>query len=176
MAIIRKLNGHTPKFGKNCFLADNAAIIGDVEMGDDCSIWFGAVLRGDVHSIRIGNKVNIQDNATIHATYQKYPTFIGNNVSIAHNAVVHGCTIKDNVLIGMGAIVLDNAVVESNTIVAAGSVVTKGTVVESGWVYGGIPAKKIKQMGEELLKGEVERIVNAYSMYASWYDENESSK
>lgn len=174
MAIIKKLNGHTPKFGKNCFLADNAAIIGDVEMGDDCSIWFGAVLRGDVHSIRIGNKVNIQDNATIHATYQKYPTFIGNNVSIAHNAVIHGCTIKDNVLIGMGAIVLDNAVVESNTIVAAGSVVTKGTVVESGWVYGGIPAKKIKQMGEDLLKGEVERIVNAYSMYASWYDENET--
>lgn len=174
MAIIKKLNGHTPKFGKNCFLADNAAIIGDVEMGDDCSIWFGAVLRGDVHSIRIGNKVNIQDNATIHATYQKYPTHIGNNVSIAHNAVIHGCTIQDNVLIGMGAIVLDNAIVESNTIVAAGSVVTKGTVVESGWVYGGIPAKKIKQMGEELLKGEVERIVNAYSMYASWYDDSEN--
>lgn len=161
---------------KNCFLADNAAIIGDVEMGDDCSIWFGAVLRGDVHSIRIGNKVNIQDNATIHATYQKYPTHIGNNVSIAHNAVIHGCTIKDNVLIGMGAIVLDNAVVESNTIVAAGSVVTKGTVVESGWVYGGIPAKKIKQMGEELLKGEVERIVNAYSMYAGWYDEDQTAE
>ena len=132
-------------------------------MGDDCSIWFGAVLRGDVHSIRIGNKVNIQDNATIHATYKKSPTNIGNNVSIAHNAVIHGCTIKDNVLIGMGAIVLDDAVVESNTIVAAGSVVTKGTVVESGWVYAGTPAKKMKQLGEELLKGEVERIVNAYS-------------
>lgn len=176
MAIIKELRGHTPKFGKNCFLADNAAIIGDVEMGDDCSIWFGAVLRGDVHSIRIGNKVNIQDNATIHATYQKYPTHIGNNVSIAHNAVIHGCTIKDNVLIGMGAIVLDNAVVESNTIVAAGSVVTKGTVVESGWVYGGIPAKKIKQMGEELLKGEVERIVNAYLMYAGWYDEDQAAE
>ena len=175
MAIIKKLNGHTPKFGKNCFIADNAAIIGDVEMGDDCSIWFGAVLRGDVHSIRIGNKVNIQDNATIHATYQKSPTFIGNNVSIAHNAVVHGCTIKDNVLIGMGAVVLDNAIVESNTIIAAGSVVTKGTVVESGWVYAGIPAKKIKQMGEDLLKGEVERIVDSYSMYASWYQEPESS-
>ena len=175
MAIIKKLNGHTPKFGKNCFLADNAAIIGDV--GDDCSIWFGAVLRGDVHSIRIGNKVNIQDNATIHATYKKSPTNIGNNVSIAHNAVIHGCTIKDNVLIGMGAIVLDDAVVESNTIVAAGSVVTKGTVVESGWVYAGTPAKKMKQLGEELLKGEVERIVNAYSMYASWYeDENQEAE
>ena len=177
MAIIKKLNGHTPKFGKNCFLADNAAIIGDVEMGDDCSIWFGAVLRGDVHSIRIVNKVNIQDNATIHATYKKSPTNIGNNVSIAHNAVIHGCTIKDNVLIGMGAIVLDDAVVESNTIVAAGSVVTKGTVVESGWVYAGTPAKKMKQLGEELLKGEVERIVNAYSMYASWYeDENQKAE
>ena len=177
MAIIKKLNGHTPKFGKNCFLADNAAIIGDVEMGDDCSIWFGAVLRGDVHSSRIGNKVNIQDNATIHATYKKSPTNIGNNVSIAHNAVIHGCTIKDNVLIGMGAIVLDDAVVESNTIVAAGSVVTKGTVVESGWVYAGTPAKKMKQLGEELLKGEVERIVNAYSMYASWYeDENQEAE
>ena len=177
MAIIKKLNGHTPKFGKNCFLADNAAIIGDVEMGNDCSIWFGAVLRGDVHSIRIGNKVNIQDNATIHATYKKSPTNIGNNVSIAHNAVIHGCTIKDNVLIGMGAIVLDDAVVESNTIVAAGSVVTKGTVVESGGVYAGTPAKKMKQLGEELLKGEVERIVNAYSMYASWYeDENQEAE
>ena len=177
MFIIKKLNGHTPKFGKNCFLADNAAIIGDVEMGNDCSIWFGAVLRGDVHSIRIGNKVNIQDNATIHATYKKSPTNIGNNVSIAHNAVIHGCTIKDNVLIGMGAIVLDDAVVESNTIVAAGSVVTKGTVVESGWVYAGTPAKKMKQLGEELLKGEVERIVNAYSMYASWYeDENQEAE
>ena len=177
MAIIKKLNGHPPKFGKNCFLADNAAIIGDVKMGDDCSIWFGAVLRGDVHSIRIGNKVNIQDNATIHATYKKSPTNIGNNVSIAHNAVIHGCTIKDNVLIGMGAIVLDDAVVESNTIVAAGSVVTKGTVVESGWVYAGTPAKKMKQLGEELLKGEVERIVNAYSMYASWYeDENQKAE
>lgn len=176
MAIIKKLNGHTPKFGKNCFLADNAAIIGDVEMGDDCSIWFGAVLRGDVHSIRIGNKVNIQDNATIHATYKKSPTNIGNNVSIAHNAVIHGCTIKDNVLIGMGAIVLDNAVVESNTIIAAGSVVTKGTVVESGWVYAGTPAKKMKQLGEELLKGEVERIVNSYSMYADWYTEPDTEE
>ena len=174
MAIVKKLNGHTPKFGKNCFLADNAAIIGDVEMGDDCSIWFGAVLRGDVHEIRIGNKVNIQDNAPIHAPYQKYPTHIGNHVSIAHNAVVPGCTIHDNVLIGMGAVVLDNAVIESNTIIAAGSVVTKGTVVESGWVYAGIPAKKIKQMGEDLLKGEVERIVNSYNMYAGWYTDSEN--
>ncbi|MDL2283057.1 gamma carbonic anhydrase family protein [Odoribacter sp. OttesenSCG-928-G04] len=169
MAIIKELNGHTPKFGKNCFLADNAVVIGQVEMGDDCSIWFGAVLRGDVHYIKIGNKVNIQDNATIHATYQKSPTTIGNNVSIAHNVVVHGCTIHDNVLIGMGAVVLDDAVIESNAIVAAGSVVTKGTVVESGWIYAGTPAKKIKQVGPELLESEINRIVDAYSTYASWY-------
>ena len=174
MAIVKKLNGCTPKFGQDCFLADNSAVIGTVVMGDNCSLWFGAVVRGDVHEIRIGNKVNIQDNATIHATYRKSPTHIGNNVSIAHNAVIHGCTIQDNVLIGMGAIVLDDAVVESNTIVAAGSVVTKGTVVESGWVYAGIPAKKIKQLGTELLNGEVERIVNAYAMYANWYTESEN--
>jgi carbonic anhydrase/acetyltransferase-like protein (isoleucine patch superfamily) len=169
MALIKELRGYTPKFGKNCYLADNAVIIGDVEMGDDCSIWFGAVLRGDVHSIRIGNKVNIQDNATIHATFEKSPTTIGNNVSIAHNVVVHGCTIKDNVLIGMSAVVLDDVVVESNAIVAAGSVVTKGTIVESGWIYAGIPAKKIKQVSPELLEGEVTRIVEAYSTYAGWY-------
>ena len=122
MAYIIDLKGKSPKMGKDCFLAPNASIIGEVEMGDGCSIWFGAVLRGDVHYIKIGNNVNIQDNATIHATYQKSPTNIGNNVSIAHNAVVHGCTIKDNVLIGMGAVVLDNAVIESNSIIAAGAV------------------------------------------------------
>lgn len=171
MAIIRDLRGKSPRFGKNCFLAENAAVIGDVEMGDDCSIWYGAVLRGDVHFIHLGNKVNVQDNATIHATYEKYPTQIGNNVSIAHNAVVHGCTIEDNVLIGMGAVVLDNAVVKSGSIVAAGSVVTKGTVVESGWVYAGIPARKMKEVGPDLLRDEVERIVNSYSMYAGWYKE-----
>lgn len=169
MAIIRELKGHKPKFGENCFLAENAVVIGEVEMGNDCSVWYGAVIRGDVHYIKIGNKVNIQDNATIHATYDKSPTNIGNNVSIAHNAVVHGCTIHDNVLIGMGAVVLDDAVVESNSIVAAGSVVTKGTVVESGWIYAGIPAQKKKQMSPELLRDEIERIVNSYSTYASWY-------
>ncbi|MDR2129866.1 MAG: gamma carbonic anhydrase family protein [Odoribacteraceae bacterium] len=171
MAIIRELRGHVPTFGKNCFLAENAVIIGEVEIGDDCSVWYGAVLRGDVHYIKIGNNVNVQDNATIHATYEKSPTRIGNNVSIAHNAVVHGCTIRDNVLIGMGAIVLDNAVVESNAIVAAGSVVTKGTVVESGWVYAGAPARKMKELGPALLRDEVERIANAYALYAGWYKE-----
>lgn len=169
MAIIRELKGVKPKYGKNCFFAENAAVIGQVEMGDDCSIWYGAVLRGDVHYIKLGNKVNVQDNATIHATHKVSPTNIGNNVSIAHNAVVHGCTIHDNVLIGMSAVVLDDAVIQSNSIVAAGSVVTKGTIVESGWIYAGIPAKKIKELSPELLKSEIERIVNSYSEYASWY-------
>ncbi len=169
MAIIIPLNGKTPIIGNNCFLAENSAIIGDVEMGDNCSIWFSAVIRGDVHYIKIGNNVNIQDGAVIHATYKKSPTNIGNNVSIAHGAIVHGCTIHDYVLIGMNAVVLDNAVIESNSIVAAGAVVTKGTVVESGSVYAGSPAKKIKDISPELLKGEVERIVNNYGMYASWY-------
>ena len=169
MAIIRKLRGHAPVFGKNCFLAETAVVVGQVEMGEGCSVWYGAVLRGDVHYIRVGNNVNIQDNATIHATYEKSPTNIGNNVSIAHNAVVHGCTIRDNALIGMGAVVLDDAVVESNSIVAAGSVVTKGTVVESGWVYAGAPARKLKEVGPELLRDEVERIARSYAMYAGWY-------
>lgn len=173
MALIRPVRGIEPKHGENCFFAENATIIGNVEMGNDCSIWYGAVLRGDVHYIKLGNNVNVQDNATVHATFEKSPTNIGNNVSIAHNAVVHGCTIEDNVLIGMNAVVLDNAVVESNSIVAAGSVVTKGTRVESGSVYAGIPAKKVKDIGPDLLKGEVERIANSYHMYAGWYKEEE---
>ena len=167
--IIKELNGKKPQFGKDCFIAENAVIIGDVEMGDFCSVWYSAVIRGDVHYIKIGNKVNIQDGAVIHATYKKHPTNIGNNVSIAHNAIVHGCTIKDNVLIGMGAIVMDGCIVNSNAIIAAGSVVTKGTVVESGTIYAGTPAKKIKDISEELLSGEVERIADAYIKYASWY-------
>jgi gamma-carbonic anhydrase len=169
MALIKELFNTTPKYGNNCFLAETATIIGKVTMGDDCSIWYGAVLRGDVHYIQIGNNVNIQDNATIHATYEKSPTNIGNNVSIAHNAVVHGCTIHDNVLIGIGAIILDDAVIESNAIIAAGSVVTKGTIVESGSVYAGAPAKKIKSLSPELLEGEINRIANSYAKYADWY-------
>ncbi|MEG0696957.1 MAG: gamma carbonic anhydrase family protein, partial [Algoriella sp.] len=167
MAIIKELNGHAPKFGNNCFLADNAVVVGEVEMGDDCSIWFSAVVRGDVHFIKMGNKVNIQDNATIHATYQKSPTIIGNNVSVGHNAIVHGCTIHDNVLIGMGAIVMDDCLVESNSIVGAGSVVVQGTHIKSGEVWGGIPAKKIKDISSELLEGEVNRIANNYVKYSS---------
>lgn len=170
MALIKSVNGINPKFGRNCFLADNATVTGDVVMGDDCSVWFNAVIRGDVHSVRIGNKVNIQDGVIVHCTYQKAPTSIGNNVSIAHNAIVHGCTIHDNVLVGMGAIVMDHAVVESNSIIAAGAVVSKGTVIETGSVYAGVPAKKIKSVDVELLQGEIHRIADSYNMYASWYD------
>jgi carbonic anhydrase/acetyltransferase-like protein (isoleucine patch superfamily) len=169
VALVKTLNGKSPKFGENCFLAENATIIGDVEIGNNCSIWYGAVLRGDVHYIKIGNNTNIQDNAVVHATYKKSPTNIGNNVTVAHGAIVHGCTIRDNVMIGMNAVVLDDVVVESNTIIAAGSVVTKGTIVESGCVYGGIPAKKLKEISKELLEGEIIRIANAYEMYSGWY-------
>lgn len=169
MAIIKELRGKNPVFGTNCFLAENAVIVGDVTMGDDCSIWFSAVLRGDVHSIVMGNKVNIQDNATIHATYLKSPTVIGNHVSIGHNAVVHGCTIHDNVLIGMGAIVMDDCIVESNSLIAAGAVVTKGTHIKEGELWAGMPAKKIKDVPQHLKEGEIERIANNYLMYSSWY-------
>lgn len=167
--LIKELNGKKPQFGKDCFIAETAVIIGDVVFGNQCSIWYNAVIRGDVHYIKIGNKVNIQDGACIHATYKKSPTTIGNNVSIAHHAIVHGCTIKDNVLIGMGAIVMDNCIIESNSIIAAGAVVTKGTRVKSGTIYAGTPAKKIKNISPELVSGEIERIANAYIKYASWY-------
>lgn len=169
MALIIPLKGKTPQFGENCYLAENATIVGEVEMGNDCSVWFSAVIRGDVHYIKIGRNVNIQDGAIIHCTYQKSPTNIGNNVSIAHGAIIHGCTIHDNVLVGMNAVVLDDALIESNSIIAAGSVVTKGTVVRSGSVYAGAPAKKIKDLSPELLQSEIERIANNYSMYAGWY-------
>jgi gamma-carbonic anhydrase len=169
MALILSVHGNEPKIGKNCFLAENATIIGEVEMGDDCSIWFNAVIRGDVHYIKMGNKVNVQDGAVIHATYQKAPTNIGNNVSIAHNAVVHGCTIHDNVLIGMGAIVMDHAVVNSNSIIAAGAVISENTVVDANSVWAGVPAKKIKTIDPSLVIGQIERIANSYLMYAGWY-------
>ncbi len=169
MALIREVLGKKPEFGKDCFIADNATITGDVITGDHCSIWFNAVIRGDVHYIRMGNRVNVQDGAVIHATYKKAPTNIGNNVSIAHNAIVHGCTIHDNVLVGMGAIIMDDAVIESNSVIAAGAVVKKGTRVESGSVYAGIPATKVKTIDQELLEGEVNRIADAYIMYSGWY-------
>ncbi len=176
MALIRTLRGKTPVIGDNCFLAETAAIIGDVEIGKDCSIWYSAVLRGDVHSIRIGNNSNVQDGAVVHATYQKSPTNIGNDVIIAHGAIIHGCTIHDNVMIGMNAVVLDNAVVKSNTIIAAGSVVTKGTICEEGSVYAGIPAKKIKSLSKELMENELHRIASAYNTYASWYKEDQPAE
>lgn len=171
MALIKPVNGKSPVFGENCYIAENATIVGDVVTGDNCSFWFNAVLRGDVNYIKLGNKVNVQDGAVIHCTYQKYPTNIGNNVSIGHNAIVHGCTIHDNVLIGMGAIVMDNCIVESNTIIAAGSVVTQNTHIESGTIYAGIPAKKIKDISQELTSGEINRIADNYVMYSSWFKE-----
>lgn len=155
--------------GDNCFIAPNATIVGDVVMGKDCSVWFNAVVRGDVNSIRMGDKVNIQDGAVIHATYEKTKTTIGNNVSVGHNAIVHGCTVEDNVLIGMGAIVMDNAHIGSNTIIAAGAVVLEGTQVEAGCIYAGVPAKKVKTISQELIHGEIDRIANNYIMYADWF-------
>lgn len=169
MALIKSVQGKTPVFGNDCYLAENATIIGDLVCGDLCSFWFQAVVRADVNSIKMGNKVNVQDGAVVHCTYKKSPTTIGNNVSIGHNAIVHGCTIHDNVLVGMGAIVMDDCVIESNCIIAAGSVVTQGTVVKSGSVYAGIPAKKVKDLDPTLFEGEVMRIANNYVMYSDWY-------
>ncbi len=163
------VNGKTPSIPEDCYVAENATIVGDVTFGDLCSVWFNAIIRGDVHFISIGNKVNIQDGAIIHCTYQKYPTIIGNNVSIGHNAIVHGCTVHDNVLIGMGAIVMDNCVIESNSIIAAGAVVTQNTVVQSGSIYAGVPAKKVKEIDQSDFSGEIERIATNYVMYSGWY-------
>ena len=173
MPIIKRVNGKQPQIPEDCYVAENATIVGNVTMGKECSVWFNAVIRGDVHYIKMGNKVNVQDGAIIHATYQKSPTAIGNNVSIGHNAIVHGCTIHDNVLIGMGSIVMDDCVVESNSIIAAGAVVTKNTLVESGSIYAGIPAKKVKTISKELISGEIDRIAANYVKYSGWFkDEN----
>jgi carbonic anhydrase/acetyltransferase-like protein (isoleucine patch superfamily) len=176
MATILPLFDKHPQFGQNCFMAPNATVIGDVIMGDDCSVWFNAVIRGDVHYIKIGNKVNVQDGAVIHCTYQKNPTNIGNNVSIGHNAIVHGCTIRDNVLIGMGAIVMDRCEIQSNTIIAAGSVVLEGTVVEEGSIYAGVPAKKVKDIDKDMIHDEIDRIANNYLKYSSWFSEFNAAK
>lgn len=167
--IIREIRGKSPVIPEDCFVAENATVIGDVTFGSECSIWYNAVLRGDVNSITIGNKVNIQDGAVVHCTYLKHPTVIGNNVSIGHNAMVHGCVLHDDVLVGMGAIVMDNCVVHSNVIIAAGSVVTQNSVLESNAIYAGIPAKKVKDLDESTFSGEIERIANNYVMYSSWY-------
>ena len=169
MALIKSVNGKSPQFGDDCYLAENATLVGDIKTGNQCSFWFNSVVRGDVHFIKMGDKVNVQDGAVIHCTYQKAPTKIGNNVSIGHNALVHGCTIHDNVLIGMGAIVMDGCIIESNCLIAAGAVVLEGTHVKSGSVYAGVPAKKVKELTPELFEGEVQRIANNYVMYSGWF-------
>ena len=169
MPVILPVEDKYPQFGDNCFIAPNATVVGDVIMGDNCSIWFNTVVRGDVNFIRIGSKVNIQDGACIHCTYQRFGTTIGDNVSIGHNAIVHGCTLHDNVLIGMGAIVMDNAIVHSNTIIAAGAVVLENTVCDAGSIYAGVPAKKVKDISQELIKGEIDRIASNYIKYADWF-------
>lgn len=169
MALIKSVQGVSPIFGKDCYLAENATVVGHVTMGDNCSVWFNTVVRGDVNTIKIGNKVNIQDGACIHCTYQKTETHIGNNVSIGHNAIVHGCKVGDNVLIGMGAIVMDNCVIGANSIIAAGAVVLENTIVEPGSVFAGVPAKKVKDINKELINGEINRIANNYIMYSSWF-------
>ncbi|MBL7766942.1 MAG: gamma carbonic anhydrase family protein [Chitinophagaceae bacterium] len=169
MALLLPVKGVHPQIPDSCFLAPNATVVGDVLMGEECSIWFNAVVRGDVNSIRMGNKVNVQDGACIHCTYEKTKAVIGNNVSIGHNALVHGCTVEDNVLIGMGAIVMDNARIGTNTIIAAGAVVLENTVCESGSIYAGVPAKKVKDISQELIHGEIDRIANNYVMYSGWF-------
>ncbi|MCG8576443.1 MAG: gamma carbonic anhydrase family protein [Flavobacteriales bacterium] len=170
MALIKSCRDNTPEIPKSCWLAENSTIVGDVVMGENCSIWFNAVIRGDVNSIRIGDNVNIQDGAVIHCTYEKTKTDLGNNVSVGHNALVHGCRVGDNVLIGMGSIVMDNCVIEDNCIIAAGAVLLEGTRVESGSIYAGVPAKKVKDLSPELFEGEVKRIAKNYRMYASWFE------
>lgn len=169
MALIKSVRGFTPQWGENCFLAENATIIGDTVMGDDCSIWFQAVVRGDVNSIRMGNKVNVQDGAVIHGTFERAATTIGNNVSIGHRAIVHGCTIHDNVLVGMGAIVMDNAVVEEHVLIAAGAVVLENQRCERGHIYAGVPAKKVKALSAEQFSDTIDRISNAYLKYSGWF-------
>ena len=169
MALIKECRGFAPQFGEDCYLAENATVVGDVVMGNECSVWFNAVVRGDVNSIRMGNRVNVQDGAVIHCTYEKTKVNLGNLVSIGHNALVHGCTVEDNVLIGMGAIVMDDCYIEANSIIAAGAVLLEGTRVESWSIYAGVPAKKVKTLSPELFEGEVQRISNNYVMYSGWF-------
>lgn len=171
MALIRTVRGLTPAFGREAFLAETAVVIGDVVMGDHCSVWYNAVVRGDVHSIRIGDRVNIQDGAVLHCTYQRAALTIGSDVSIGHNAIVHGCTIHDRVLIGMGAIVMDGAEIGSGSVVAAGAVVLQGTRVEPGSLVAGVPAKRIREAGADLSANEIERIARNYLLYAGWFKE-----
>ena len=172
MSLIKSVNGNAPIFGQNIYLAENATIVGDVIMGDDCSVWFQAVIRGDVNAIRIGHRVNVQDGAIIHCTWNKAATTIGDNVSIGHRAIVHGCTLKNNILVGMGAIIMDHAVVEDNVLIAAGAIVLDNMVLESGYIYAGIPARKVKPLSEEQFSQTVSRIANNYVTYAGWFKES----
>ena len=172
MALIKKVRGLEPRIGKDCFLAENATIVGDVEIVNNCSIWFQAVLRGDVNSIRIGNSVNIQDGAVVHCTYEQSETIIGDRVSVGHKAIINGCEIKEDVLVGMGAIIMDNVIVESNVLIAAGAVVLENSNLESGHIYAGVPAKKIKKISEDRFNNTIKRISENYSMYASWFKED----
>jgi carbonic anhydrase/acetyltransferase-like protein (isoleucine patch superfamily) len=173
MALIMSVRGFAPKFGNNCFIAPNATVVGEVEMGDNCTVWFNAVVRGDVNTIKIGNHCNIQDGVVIHCTYQRSKTILGNNVSVAHNAILHGCTIEDNVLIGMGAIIMDGAYIETGSIIAAGAIVLAGTHIKAGSIWGGNPAKFLKPVGDKA--SEIQRIANNYPMYARWFTEKENS-
>ncbi|MCC9136843.1 gamma carbonic anhydrase family protein [Pontibacter silvestris] len=168
MPVILSVKGIKPQMGDGSFIAENATIVGNVVLGNDCSVWFNAVIRGDVNSIRIGDKTNIQDGVVIHCTYEKAATTIGNNVSIGHRAIMHGCTIEDNVLIGMGAIVMDQAVVQKNCIIAAGAIVLENTICESGWIYAGIPARKVKQLNPEQVEG-LDKLAHNYVMYSGWF-------
>lgn len=169
MPVLLPVKGVHPQFGTDCFIAPNATIVGDFNCGNECSFWFNAVVRADVNQIRMGNRVNVQDGAVIHCTYQKTATHIGNNVSIGHNAIVHGCTIEDDVLIGMGAIVMDHVVVGRHSIIAAGAVVLEKTIIEPGSIYAGIPAKKVKSISPDLIAGEIERIAQNYLKYSRWF-------
>ncbi len=173
MALIKTIRGKTPQIDSTCYIADNATIIGDVRIGKNSSIWFNVVIRGDVNYIQIGENTNIQDGTVIHASYQKSPTLIGSNVTVGHNAILHACTIEDNVLIGMGAIVMDNVIVRSGAIIAAGSVVPPGTEIEENTVYAGVPAERVKVLEPVKSHEDILRYANNYAMYAQWYkDEN----
>ncbi len=171
MPIIKTIRDKSPKIQPSCFIAENAVIIGDVEIDDNSSVWYNVVIRGDVNFIRIGKNTNIQDNTTIHATYEKYPTIIGNYVTVGHNAIIHACTIEDKVLIGMGAIIMDNATIGTGSIIAAGCVITPGTIVEPYSLYAGVPGKKIKSLNPEQAESEILRYANNYLMYSQWYKE-----
>ncbi len=171
MALLKSCRGKQPQYSNSCWLAENATLVGDLVMGENCSVWFNAVIRADVNSIVFGNNVNIQDGAVVHCTYEKTKTILGDNVSVGHNAIVHGCKVGNNVLIGMGAIVMDNCVIEDNCIIAAGAVLLENTFVKSGSVYAGVPAKKVKDLSPELFEGEVKRIAKNYRMYANWMEE-----